>query len=126
MAVLGQEVEDMVVVMLQVEGGRLRIWGLLCGSCWPAREDMGSGMWQFWVRRLRIWRLLCCSFGAGGRGYGVCDEAFFGDMGSAGASGYGGCCYVAVFWREVEDTGFAMVQFWSGRLGTWGFAMFYF
>ncbi len=68
------------VAMSQLWAGRLRIWGLLCGSfraggranggCYVAvfrreAEDMRVVMWQFWAGRLRIWGLFCRTFGPG-------------------------------------------------------------
>ncbi len=46
MEVLGREVEDTAVVMWQVWDGKLRIWGLLCGSFGAVCEDMGVAMLQ--------------------------------------------------------------------------------
>ena len=44
----------MGVVMSQFWGGRLRIWGLLCGSFRPGCEDMGVVMSQFWGGRAAL------------------------------------------------------------------------
>ncbi len=44
----------------------MRIWGCYVAVLGREAEDMGVVMSQFWGGRLRIWGLLCGSFGAGG------------------------------------------------------------
>ncbi len=56
MAVLGREVEDMAVVMLQFWGGRLRIWGWFCGRFRQGCEDTGVVMSQFLVEDMQTYR----------------------------------------------------------------------